>query len=98
MRITDIQIRKTGGKSALQAVVSITIYNSFAIHDIKIISTEKGLLVVMPNKQGRDGKYRDIAHPVSVRARTYVEKKVLEAYRLLLEEAPLLEVAASVEG
>ena len=42
MNITDVRIRKVDKEGKMKAVVSITIDNEFAVHDIKIIEGEKG--------------------------------------------------------
>lgn len=41
MNITDVRIRKVDKEGKMKAVVSITIDNEFAVHDIKIIEGEK---------------------------------------------------------
>ena len=96
MRITDVKIRKLG-EDLLKAVASITIEDCFVVHDIKIISTEKGLIVSMPNKKGSDGKYRDIAHPINKKARKLIEKAVIRQFEQLLVADTMQEVATSEE-
>lgn len=44
MNITDVRIRKVDKEGKMKAVVSITIDNEFAVHDIKIIEGEKGCI------------------------------------------------------
>ena len=50
MKITDVKIRYMNNAGKMKAVVSITIDNAFAIHDIKIIKGRKGLFLAMPNR------------------------------------------------
>ena len=38
MNITDVRIRKVDKEGKMKAVVSITIDNEFAVHDIKTVS------------------------------------------------------------
>ena len=45
MNITDVRIRKVDKEGKMKAVVSITIDNEFAVHDIKIIEGEKLSLI-----------------------------------------------------
>lgn len=37
MEITDVRVRKILSEGRLRAVISITIDNMFAVHDIKIV-------------------------------------------------------------
>lgn len=41
MNITDVRIRKVDKEGKMKAVVSITIDNEFAVHDIKIIRVRR---------------------------------------------------------
>ena len=69
MQITDVRVRKITKEGRMKAVVSITLDDEFAIHDIKIIEGEKGLFIAMPSKKSTDGEYRDIAHPINSETR-----------------------------
>lgn len=61
MNITDVRIRKVDKEGKMKAVVSITIDNEFAVHDIKIIEGEKGVFIAMPSRKNAEGEYRDVA-------------------------------------
>ena len=37
MQITDVRVRKIEKEGKMKAIVSITIYNEFVVHDIKVI-------------------------------------------------------------
>lgn len=80
MKITDVRIRKLKKESKMRAVVSITVDNCFVIHDIKVISGEKGLFVAMPSRRIGEGNYRDIAHPINSETRSMIEKEIFEVY------------------
>lgn len=81
MNITDIRIRRTYQDVRLRAVVSVTIDNDLAIHDIKVIEGPQRLFVAMPSRRDESGVYRDIAHPISPRARKKLEDAVLTSYQ-----------------
>ena len=66
MEITDLKIRKMMTDGRLRAIVSITLDQMLAVHDIKVV-------------QG--GVFRDIVHPISAQARQYLENQILEAYQ-----------------
>ena len=86
MKITDVRVRKITKEGKMKAIVSITIYDEFVVHDIKVIEGEKGLFIAMPSKKATDGEYRDIAHPINSETREGIQRIILESYeRALLE-------------
>ena len=87
MKITDIRIRRTYSDSRLRALVSITVDNDLAVHDIKIIEGPQRLFVAMPSRRDENGTFRDIAHPISPQARKQLEEAVLHAYEQYLAES-----------
>ncbi len=86
MEITDIRIRKLVYEGKLRAIVSITVDNTFAIHDIKIIQGANRLFAAMPSRRDENGVYRDIVHPITGEGRKAFEKAVLDAYYRALED------------
>lgn len=80
MEITDIKVRKLTSEGKLKAIVSVTIDNAFAIHDIKVIEGENRLFIAMPNRKSPKRGFLDIVHPISVSARQYLENKILNVY------------------
>ena len=87
MEITDVKIRRTFESAPLKAVASVTFDGQFAVHDIKVISTESKLFIVMPSRKNPDGSYRDIAHPINSTFRSSLEREVLRAYESFDESA-----------
>ncbi|MBP3273239.1 MAG: SpoVG family protein [Ruminococcus sp.] len=96
MEITDIKIRKLIPEGKLRGIVSITIDDVLAVHDIKIIrssdSSGRGerLFVAMPSRRGDgapDRPYRDIVHPIDSQTRRTLEEKILSAYRKALKNS-----------
>lgn len=85
MTITDIKVRKLLPDGRLKAIVSITLDNMIAIHDIKVIEGTNRLFVAMPSRKDESGVYRDIAHPISFGARADIEQKILSAYYTAVE-------------
>ena len=71
----------------MKAIVSITLDNEFAVHDIKVIEGEKGLFIAMPSRKAADGDYRDIAHPINQTTRERIQSLILAEYdKALLED------------
>jgi stage V sporulation protein G len=79
MEITDVSIFKVDGER-LKGYATVIFDNVFIVRDLKIISGNNGLFVAMPNKKGKNGTYRDIAHPLNQEMRELLEHKVIEKY------------------
>ena len=87
MEITDIKIRRIITEGRLRAVVSVTVDNMLAVHDIKVVQGDERLFVAMPSRKTSMGEFRDIAHPISQDSRDLVQAAVLAAYEQALAEA-----------
>ena len=81
MEITDIKIRRIITEGRLRAVVSITLDNMLAVHDIKIVQGDERLFVAMPSRKDENGVFRDIVHPISAAARKKLEAEIMETYQ-----------------
>lgn len=69
--------------SKVKAIASVNIAGAFAVHGIKIIDSQKGLFVQMPQTNyEKDGKkhYSDQFHAIKAEARTELHNAVLKAY------------------
>ena len=75
--------------SKVKAIASANIGGAFAIHGIKVIDSEKGLFVQMPQtsyeKDGRK-QYNDIFHPITADSRNELNTEILAAYEQKLSE------------
>ena len=80
MEITDVKIRKIMSEGRLRAVVSVTLRDMIAVHDIKVVQGDERLFVAMPSRKDENGVFRDIVHPISPAARKMLEESILEAY------------------
>ena len=80
MEITDVKIRKIMSEGRLRAVVSLTIDELIAVHDIKVVQGDERLFVAMPSRKDENGVFRDIVHPISPSARKLFEETILDAY------------------
>ena len=86
MQITDVRIRKVTKEGKMKAVVSITLDDEFAVHDIKVIEGDKGLFIAMPSRKTSDGEYRDIAHPINSVTRDRIQSLILNKYDEMLQQ------------
>ena len=80
MSITEIKIRRAFAEGRLKAVVSVTLDNCIAIHELKIIQGNDRLFVAMPSRMDDNGVFRDIIHPITFGTREAIENAVLNAY------------------
>jgi len=86
--------------SNVRAIASVNVADAFAIHGLKVIDSEKGLFVSMPqSKYEKDGKtqYSDICHPITAEARTELFDTVLAAYEQKLQEDVQMEPGEALE-
>ena len=85
MNISDIRIRKILQDGRLRAVVSMTVDDSLAVHDIKVVEGLDGnLFVAMPSRKGSNGEYKDICHPLNSETRALITDAVMDVYKLEL--------------
>ncbi|MBU7007778.1 septation regulator SpoVG [Phosphitispora fastidiosa] len=87
MNVTDVRVRKINQDGKMKAIVSVTLDDSFVIHDVKVVEGQNGLFVAMPSRKTPDGEFRDIAHPITSTAREVIQSAVLEAYQNALATA-----------
>jgi len=96
MKITDVKIRRLFDEGRLKAIVSITLENELAIHDIKIIHGPSRLFVAMPSRKDDAGVFRDIVHPISPEGRSLLEERILESYEQFLAERKITSGAGQM--
>ncbi len=97
MEITDVKIRKIMSEGRLRAVVSVTLDEMLAVHDIKVVQGDERLFVAMPSRKDENGVFRDIVHPISPSARKLFEQTILEAYEAQLAAIEAEEADAAEE-
>ena len=82
MTITEIRVRKLLTEGKLKGIVSITIDDVLAIHDIKVVQGEERLFAAMPSRRDDSGMFRDIVHPINTDIRKEMEDQILSAYKM----------------
>ena len=80
MKITEVKVRKTFPTGNLKALVSITIDNCLAVHDIKIVQGNDRIFAAMPSRKDENGVFRDIIHPIDPETRAEFDRIILSAY------------------
>ncbi|MCE4995755.1 septation regulator SpoVG [Staphylococcus xylosus] len=88
MKVTDVRLRKIQTDGRMKALVSITLDESFVVHDLRVIEGNTGLFVAMPSKRTPDGEFRDIAHPINSEMRQEIQDAVMKVYEETDEVIP----------
>lgn len=75
------------------AFASVTLGDMFAVNNIRVVNSERGLFVAMPQIKDAKGEYRDICFPVTPELRKLLNDTVLGAYAIAEKEksAPVKE-------
>ena len=94
MEITEVRV-SLRNEERLKAYVTITFDDCFVVRHIRIVKTDKGLLVSMPSRKLPDGSHKDIAHPISQEFRKKLETKILAVYEDELKKQPAQDTGAS---
>ncbi|HEC2180339.1 TPA: septation regulator SpoVG [Staphylococcus delphini] len=101
MKVTDVRLRKIQTDGRMKALVSITLDESFVIHDLRVIEGNSGLFVAMPSKRTPDGEFRDIAHPINSEMRQEIQDAVMKVYdetdEVLLAQKPISDASEDTE-
>ena len=95
MKITEVRIFPKS-EEKLKAYAAITFDNVFVVHNLRIISGEKGLMVCMPSRKKKYGTFKDIAHPITNEYRAEMEKIVMDAYYKKLEEVKVSGIQENI--
>jgi stage V sporulation protein G len=74
-------------KGSVVAFASVTINDMFAVNNIRVVNSEKGPFVAMPQVKDAKGEYRDICFPVTAELRKQLNDTVLGAYAAEREKA-----------
>ena len=80
MDISEIRITLRDDNK-LKGFASITLENAFVIRGLKVIEGASGLFIAMPSRKRKDGTFQDIAHPINMATREWMENQVIAAYR-----------------
>jgi len=85
MNITNVKIHLRPA-DPLKAFANIVIDDVFIVKNIKIIEGKNGLFIAMPSQKGKNGEFRDVAHPLNTETRNEIEKLILDAYNEALKD------------
>lgn len=79
MEITEIKVFPVD-EEKLKAFVSIVLDHCFMVNDIKVIQGRDGFFISMPSRRKRNGRFKDVAHPLNNETRRMIEDQILAQY------------------
>ena len=79
MEITEIKVFPVE-EEKLKAFVSIVLDHCFMVNDIKVIQGRDGFFISMPSRRKRNGRFKDVAHPLNNETRRMIEDQILAQY------------------
>ncbi len=85
MEITEVKVFPIREKK-LRAFVSIVLDGCFMVNDIKVIQGKDGLFISMPSRRKKNGRFKDIAHPLNNDTRQSMEERIIAEYRQVAED------------
>ena len=83
MEISEIKVFPVD-EEKLKAFVSIVFDRCFMVNDIKVIQGREGLFISMPSRRKRNGRFKDVAHPLNNETRRMIEDRILAEYEQAL--------------
>jgi len=89
----EANVRPIEPMNNLLAFASVKFADCFVVDNIKVVAGEKGLMVNMPSTKGADGKYHDIAFPITVDFRKHINSVVLDGYAAALDRVRNISTA-----
>ena len=69
----------------LLAYASVTLGGCFAINNIRIMDSQKGMFLAMPDRQDGKGEYRDVCFPTTAEMRQALTGAVMGEYQRVME-------------
>jgi len=82
----DVKISSIRPEGSVRAIASVNLNNCFAIRNVKVVDSTKGLFVAMPSYRAGNGEYKDICFPVTKEFREQLNNAVLDAYKQALTQ------------
>lgn len=80
----DVKIGSIRPEGSVKAIASVNLNDCFAIRNVKVVDSSKGLFVAMPSYKAGNGEYKDICFPITAAFRQQLNDAVINAYHQAL--------------
>jgi len=75
-----LKLHRLSSDSNLKAFADVSFAGVFLVKGLKVVEGKNGLFVGMPSGRGKDGKWYNIAYPLTKEFKAVLNEIVLEAY------------------
>jgi len=83
----NVKIGSIRPEGSVRAYASVNLNDCFAIRNVKVMDSTKGLFVAMPSYKAGNGEYKDICFPVTKEFREQLNNAVIDAYKQALTQS-----------
>lgn len=83
----SVKVYPTQDSKNLLATATVTLGGCFAIRGIRILDSERGAFVSMPQRKNAQGEYKDICFPTTAEMRKELHSAVLGEYQRTMEQS-----------
>lgn len=83
----DVKISSIRPEGNVRAYASVNLNDCFAIRNVKVVDSSKGLFIAMPSYKAGNGEYKDICFPVTKEFREQLSNAVIDAYHQALAQS-----------
>lgn len=83
----DVKISSIRPEGSIRAYASVNLNDCFAIRNVKVMDSTKGLFIAMPSYKAGNGEYKDICFPVTKEFREQLNQAVIDAYQQALTQS-----------
>lgn len=81
----DVRVYPSKVEGNLLAFANVTLGGCFAVKGVRIMDSEKGAFVAMPDRKDSKGEYHDICFPTTPEMRQALNAAVLGEYQKVME-------------
>lgn len=80
LKITNVRMNKVENVGKVKAFAIVTLGDAFVVHGVKVIEGSNGIFVAMPNRKDSEGKFVDVAHPITKEFKEVLDEAVLAEF------------------
>ncbi len=82
----SVKITPSNKEGNLLAFANVTLGGCFAVTGIRVMDSDKGVFVAMPDRKNSKGEYHDVCFPTTSEMRQVLHTAVLGEYQKVMEQ------------